>query len=221
MELDKKYIINDIKPLSPEDTGLKALGRFDEHRVYHLPVVKGGKFLGLVSEKQIFDLYDAQKPIKENDVPFIRPILTMKSHIYDVLHTAEKFKLSIIPIVDNNENYKGYILTEELLWSFVENTPLVAPGGLLTLEMDKSDYSLAEIARIVESNDVKIVQSHLQNHPEPDMIFLYLKFNKIELSGVIQNLTRFGYKVTYSYQESIYEEDMKSRLDSFIRYISW
>jgi len=221
MSIDEKYIMDDIQPLSPEDTGLKALGRFDEHRVYHLPVVENGKYLGLVSEDQIFELYDAQKSIKDNRVPFIRPILTMKSHIYDILHTAEKFKLSIIPLVDEEDNYLGYLLTEELLWSFVENTPLVAPGGLLTLEMNIKDYSLAEIARIVESNDALIVQSHVQSHPDSEMISVYLKFNKVELSGVIQNLNRYGYKVSYSYQESIYEEDMKSRLDSFIRYISW
>jgi CBS domain-containing protein len=221
MELDSKYIIDEIQPLSPNDNGLKALERFDEFRVYHLPVVEKGKFLGLVSEQQIFDLYDAQSMIKENNVPFIRPILTMKSHIYEVLHTAEKFKLSIIPIVDEEENYLGYILTEELLWAFVENTPLVMPGGVLTLEMNRSDYSMAEISRIVESNDVMIVQSHLQTVPNSETIYLYLKLNKVELSAVIQNLTRYGYKVSYSYQESVYEEDMKRRLDSFIRYISW
>ena len=63
---------NDVPPILPEESMEKALSWMDEFMVKHLPVVKDGKYLGLISDEMILDhntLSDHSKPVKFNGVP--------------------------------------------------------------------------------------------------------------------------------------------------------
>ena len=54
-------ITDEIPPLTHSDTGEKALNWMDEFKVSHLPVLKSGNFVGVVSEADILDKMDLDK----------------------------------------------------------------------------------------------------------------------------------------------------------------
>ena len=47
-------ITYDIPPLVHSDSGKKAMNWMDEFKVSHLPVLKNGNYVGLVSESDIY-----------------------------------------------------------------------------------------------------------------------------------------------------------------------
>jgi acetoin utilization protein AcuB len=60
------------------------------------------------------------------------------------------------------------------------------PGGILVLEMNQHDYTLTQIARIVEENNAKILSSFITSLPESTQIEVTLKINTTDLDRIIQ-----------------------------------
>jgi len=53
-----ELITDEIPPLTHTDSGEKALRWMDEFKVSHLPVLKNGNFVGVLSESDILDKLD-------------------------------------------------------------------------------------------------------------------------------------------------------------------
>ena len=51
----KDVITDEIPPLIHSDSGEKALRWMEEFKVSHLPVLKNGNFVGLISETEILE----------------------------------------------------------------------------------------------------------------------------------------------------------------------
>jgi len=96
-----------------------------------------------------------------------------------------------------------------------------ATGGILVLSLKEIDYSLAEISRLIESNETKILSSFVAvDEYDSAMIKLTLKLNKTDLSRVIATLERFSYKIIAQFQETELLSNDKERLDLLLRYLN-
>jgi hypothetical protein len=88
------------------------------------------------------------------------------------------------------------------------------------LEMAKSDYSMAQIAQIVESNDARILSSYIMSSADSTNIEVTLKINKIELDRIIRTFERYDYVIKASFQKSSYNDDLKFRYDALMNYLN-
>ena len=95
------------------------------------------------------------------------------------------------------------------------------PGGIIILELRSNDYSLSEIAQIVEGNDSKILSLYVKSAPTNEFVEITLKLNKTDISAVIQTFERYSYKIKAIYAENKEIDIMlKDRLDSFLNYLN-
>jgi len=60
--LAKELMSDIVPPLKTSDTGLQALSWMDVFRISHLPIVNNLEFLGLISDKDIYNLNMADEP---------------------------------------------------------------------------------------------------------------------------------------------------------------
>jgi acetoin utilization protein AcuB len=213
-------ITEDIPPLTHNDTGERALHWMDEFKVSHLPVLKDGNFVGVISESDVLDKMDLDKPLDELFQHLPRPYVHAGDHIYQVLSKVAEFKLSLIPILDNDENYLGCTTVHHLMTLIANTGSIKENGGILVLEMARSDYSMSEIAQIVESNDARILSSYIMTSPDSMNIELTLKLNKIELDRIIRTFERYDYIIKASFQKSNENDDMQFRYDSLMNYLN-
>ena len=139
-------ITEDIPPLTHNDTGERALNWMDEFKVSHLPVLKVGNFVGVISETEVLNKMDLNKPLDELFQHLPRPYVNAGDHIYQVLSKIAEFKLSLIPILDDDENYLGCTTVHHLMTLIANTGSIKENGGILVLEMARSDYSMSEIA---------------------------------------------------------------------------
>jgi acetoin utilization protein AcuB len=213
-------ITDEIPPLTHTDTGEKALNWMEEFKVSHLPVLKKGNFVGVISEADILDKMDLDKTLDELFQHLPRPYVLASDHFYQVLARIAELKLSLIPVLDEDETYLGCASVQHLM-SLIANTGSIkANGGILVLEMPSHDYSMAQIAQIVESNDAKILSSYIMTSPESANIEVTLKINKIELDRIIRTFERYDYIIKASYQKSNYPDDMQFRYDALMNYLN-
>ncbi len=161
-----ELINNEIPPLKHSDSAEKALNWMDEFKVSHLPVLKNGNFVGLVSESDLLDQMELDKNLDELFQHLPRPYVLSKDHIYQVLSRLSELKLTLIPVLGENEDFIGCITAQQLMELFAKTGSIREHGGIIVLEMAKIDYSLAQIAQIVESNDAKILSSFIMSSPD-------------------------------------------------------
>ena len=217
-----KDLISEVIPaLKTSDSGQKALYWMDIFRISHLPIVNNEDFLGLISDKDIYDLNMSEEPIGNHTLSLFSPYVTGDQHIYEVMELASRMMLTVIPVLDQHSHYLGLITLTDLLHYFADMSAIKQPGGILVLDINTNDYSLTQIAQIVESNEAKILSMYITSHSLSTKMEVTLKINRTELSSIIQTFNRYNYTIKASF---MYENDMdslyESRYDSFMKYLN-
>ena len=87
-------------------------------------------------------------------------------------------------------------------------------------DRNKRDYSLAEIARLVESENASILSSFISSRPDSSKLEVTLKLNRREIKHIVATFERFEYVVKASFQESDYMDSLMERYDSLMNYLS-
>ncbi len=218
--LARELISNVVPPLRPTDSMDRALAWMDEFKVSHLPVVEEKEFIGLISEDKVLD-----ENAPGNDINFLtadldRSFVLGSEHIYNVIRRLAATDLSVIAVLDGNEQYLGCITLSDLVTKFEELAVINQPGGIIVLNLKKKDYSLAQVAHVVESNNSKVLSSYIFERPGSNKIELTLKVNREDVEPIIQSLERYDYEVIAYFQESSHLEDLKGRYDELMRYIN-
>lgn len=218
--LAKEMIMNAIPPLKTSDTGTKALRWMDEYKVSHLPIVNNVDFLGLISDSDILSMNTPEEALGNHKLSLIRPYVTQNQHFYDVLRVLSEENLTLIPVLDDSNEYLGSITINCLVQNFSKMTAVQNPGGIIILELHENDYCLSQIAQIVESNDTKIISLYISSVDSHSTKFnLTLKLNKTDISAVLRTFERYNYIVKGTFNEDTHIEDLKQRYDSFMKYL--
>jgi acetoin utilization protein AcuB len=216
----KDLIAFDIPGVSLNSSLETALNLMEENKCSHLAVVDNGIYHGIISENKIFDLADHSKKINEAFSQLLKPAVKYNAHVYQVLSVVNEFMITCVPVLDNKEKFIGVISLQNLALDFAKITNVNEPGGILILEVKNRDYSLAQAAQIVESDNAKILSSYVYGNGNKQTLDLVLKINKKDLSTIISAFDRYNYIVKESYHESRFDEDMQDRYDQFMNYLN-
>lgn len=208
-----------IVPLKTSDTGQEALSIMSDFYVKHLPIVNNKQLLGLLSEDDILD-HDIEEAVGSFRLSMQRPYVKGSDHIFEVIRTMSEFNLTVIPVVDQEDNFLGLISQDDLLKFFAGIGSFTEPGSIIVFEMSKQDYSLAEIARIVESENAAILSSFITTNLDSSKIDLTIKINRSDIQALVKTFERFEYQVKASFQEADYFETFKDRYQSLMTYLN-
>ena len=214
-------ITYEIPPLVHTDTGEKALVWMDEFKVSHLPVLKNGNFVGLVSETHILDKMNVTENLDVLFQHLPRPFVFSNAHLFEILSKISEFQISVIPILDENEKYLGCTSIFELMTSIANTSSMKEKGGILILEVNELDYSMAQIGQIVESNEAKILSSTILSDASSTKLDITLKINQEDLTRIIRTFERYDYVVKASYQNGSGAEDLQWRYDALMNYLNF
>ncbi|MDY0344680.1 MAG: CBS domain-containing protein [Lentimicrobium sp.] len=216
-----RALISDlIVPLRTSDTGLQALNLMEEFKVSHLPIVNNNDLLGLVTEADIFETNTFEEPLGNHNLSLIKPYVYDYQHVYDVIRLVHEQKLTLIPVVDEKHTYLGSITLNCLVKYFARLAAVDNPGGIIVLEMGIRDYSLSEIARHVESNDANILSLYIVTLPDSTRMEVTIKIDRMDIAGIIQTFNRFNYIIKASFFENDFDETLRDRYDSFMRFLN-
>lgn len=217
----KQLILPSLLPLSPEKTGSDALYFMDENRVWHLPVVENGEYLGIFAEADVYNMSDPDKTLSELKGPFQNHHVKEYQHVLDVLKIMSANNLSVLPVVDDKNKYLGSITANNLSIFYKSISSFSDPGSIIVLEINNNDFVLSQIAQIVESQDAKILSLYVSLNKESTKLDLTLKLNRIDIQPILQTLNRYNYiiKATFTEDEDT-NEDLRDRYDELMNYLN-
>jgi len=124
-------------------------------------------------------------------------------------------------VLDEKKNYMGLITLMDLVNYFAELSAFKNPGGIIVLELNMNDYSLTEIANIIEGNDAKILSLYLTQPNQSMKLDVTIKVNRTDISSLIQTFNRYDYTIKASFMDENERDELYNRrFDEFMRYLS-
>lgn len=205
--------------LRPEDKVYYALQLMNDNHITHLPIVDGDKYVGLVSENDLLQADNDNSELTSLSQSFDDTSVKNNEHFLKAVQLATENGLSVVPVVDGDNNLVGAIAYSDLLKQASEFMSLNEPGGLIVLEIESNQYSFNEISKLVEANDTQITQLNTSNDPETGIMQVTIRVNKPEVSDIVASFQRYEYNVKYYFGEEMYVNELRSNYDNLMNYL--
>lgn len=211
-----------LPALKPTDSVGQALDWMQEHRVGQLALTDQGEYRGVVTEELLMDVSDDERPLSEVMRLFEQIYVFDNQHLYEILGLVIQNRMDVVAVLNEGREFIGTVSANELIRQFAQELGVQEAGAILILNINERDYSMAEISRLIESNNTKIISSYFSSaaYGMPDRSRLTLKLNRRDISLVISTLERFGYQIEAAFANTPVESIDQERLDSLLRYLN-
>lgn len=210
-----------IPPLKVGDTAQKALQWMDEFRVNQLPVIEKNNYRGMVSEDLIFQHNHADATLGELDLLCTDVFVYYNQHFYDILRISNLYNIQAIAVLDEAQHFLGVVTVQDVINTFAASVSMQEQGGILVFLIDKRDYSLTEISRLVESNYAKILSTYItDDKQDSNKLRITVKINTPDLNRIVATFERYSYRIVAQFQSGQHQEVERERLDMLFKYLN-
>lgn len=212
------FIINDHKPFDLSDKLVDVRDTLSHCSLSHVLVTQGDLYLGAMSETDALclnpdmTLSEAQYTLSPF---FVRP----QNSWFEILETFAQHQTNIMPIVDPQGLYQGYYELSDIMHLFHSTPFLSAECVVLIVERNTSDYSMAELAQILESNGGKLFGAFVsqQNNDRTQII---IKVSADTITICIEALRRYGFDIVSVHDKDSTLNQLKERSQYLDKYLN-
>ncbi|HEX2846210.1 MAG TPA: CBS domain-containing protein [Chitinophagaceae bacterium] len=202
-----------------QDKVYQALQLMNDNQVTHLPIVDGEKYVGIISEDDLLQVDNDHTTLDLLQQSFGNSSVKSSEHFLKAIQLAAENGLSVVPVVNEENDLVGAVSYNDLLKNASEFMSLKEPGGLIVLEMESNQYSFNEISKLVETNDAQITQLNTSNDAETGMMQVTIRINKPEVSDIVATFQRYEYNVKYYFGEELYANELRNNYDNLMNYL--
>jgi CBS domain containing-hemolysin-like protein len=212
------YIINDIEPLDVSANIKDVQTVFNQLTYSHVPVEKGGHYIGCVSENDAY-CFDNSKLLSDFQYA-LEPFHVLEdTNWLDILEAFALNNSNIMPVLGVDNKYLGYYELGDIM-SLFNNTPFLnETGGIIVVEKGVQDYSFSEVCQIVESNGSRIFGVFISKI-EKEIVQITLKVGHSAMNNIVQTFRRYNYNVISHHEEDKFLEDLKERSEYLDKYLN-
>ncbi len=203
--------------VSPEDKVTKALEIVTTHQLTHVVVVEHKKLVGLLTEECLWTMEEDDQ-IQNGNTHFQEFYLESDNQLLETFKVFRMNDTNVIPVLDNNAHYTGVVTMEEVVYDFSYFPFLEERGALMDIEVSLTNYSMAEISRLVESNNSKLFGAII-TAMDAKIVQVTLKLSSENISSVGETFERYGYVVKQKYYIDKKEELLDERYKQLQKYL--
>lgn len=217
-----KQILNEsFTPLTSSDKASSALAKMEAWQTANIPVIEPTtrKVIGQVTLDMLTDLPDESLPMSEFELE--PPVYAYENqHLFEVARQMLAKEVRFIAVVDNNESVIGIVEKKDLLDAFSSMLNISMQGSVISIDIEKADYTLTKLVNIIETEGAKILGLTVEQIPGTEAsIRVSIKLNLQDTSAVVSSLQRYGYTTTTENRDDLLQVDMSSRADELLRYL--
>ncbi len=212
------FIINDHKPFDLGDRLLDVRDTLSHSSLSHVLVTQENRFLGALSETDALCL-DPNLTLSEIQYTltpfFVRP----QNSWFEILEAFAQHQTNIMPVVDAQGIYQGYYELSDIMHLFHSTPFLSAEGVVLIVGRNSSDYSLAELTQLVESNGGHLYGAFVSEQNN-DFTQVTLKVSSETITVCIEALRRYGYDIISVHEKDSTLNQLKERSEYLGKYLN-
>ncbi|WP_291119593.1 acetoin utilization protein acuB [Flavobacterium sp. UBA6135] len=212
------YIINDFKPFEGNETIDSVQNFFSDMTYSHFPVVSEGIYIGCVAADDVVT-FDNNKTILDYRYTLEGFFARTQMIWLDVLEVFAQNHANIVPVLDESNAYIGYYELNDIIQFFHETPFMNEQGGIIIVRKPTKDFSMSQVAQIVETNNGKILGMFLSEATQ-DSVQITIKTTLGSLNEIIQTFRRYAYEIVSDHQEDFYIQNLKDRSDYLDKYLN-
>ena len=214
----KDYITNQYKPINSSETIGEVHEFFYELPFSHFPVLEEGIYMGCITLDDV-ETFDSDKKVSDY-MYTLDGFYARNSMIWlDVLEVFAKNHTDVVPVLDESNQYLGYYELVDIIKFFHETPFLKETGGIIVIKKGVLDYSMSEIAQIVESNNGKLLGLFI-SQSDVESVEITVKIGAGAMNSIIQTFRRYNYDIVSEHQEDNYINNLKERSDYLDKYLN-
>lgn len=208
--------------LNTQHTCGDAIALMEDEMQKQLPLLDQStmQYLALIHYQDVLDWHDAQQLLIHTSLLNFKPAILANAHPFDALKVMRNNQLAILPVLDKQQVYLGYLTQEDLINYLGQQTAIQQEGAIMVVEVAQKDLSFAEIARICESEQVPIWSMHSYIIPETGRVEITIKTNSVHVSGLVQSIERHNFQVTAVFGDQSRDTDIEDRYDLLMTYLN-
>jgi CBS domain containing-hemolysin-like protein len=212
------YITNDFKPIDSKETIASVRDFMSDFDFSHFPITEDGIYIGSVSTEDI-ETFDENKKIADFRYSLETFFIRTNALWLEVLEVFAKNHSNLIPILDEHNKYVGYYELEDII-NFLHQTPFIKEQGVVVkVRKGISDYSMSQIAQIVESNNGNLLGLFI-SESDINSIEVTIKISSGAINEIIQTFRRYNYDIISEHHEDSYIANLKERSDYLDKYLN-
>ena len=217
--LTTELINNNIPRLQLQDSITKALQLINDYRVTHLPVVSDNKYLGMISEDDLLDVEDEKGTIEFLQSSFIAGFVKENEHFLNAVKCCNQYETTVVPVINEEKDLVGVITLTDLLKALGDFSGANEIGGIIVMEMERIQFSISEISRIVESNDATILHLNTTIQPDTGLLTVSVHLNKKEIAAIVASFERYDYDIIYYFGDEKFENEIHNNYRHLMSYL--
>ena len=212
------YILNDFNPLTLQSTVKEALQLFKTYPITHIPILNNEHFVGCISQSDVLTIENKNGLLKDQQDFLDHFQSNNEESIIELLKVFSNNNTNILPAIVNYK-YIGYYELNDILEVFSQSPFLSSDGFILIIQKNNKEYTMSEVAQIIESNNGALLGCYVSNNLG-DKIELTLKISSQEINEIIQSFRRYNYTIITEHQDDIYLEELKDRSDYLQKFLN-
>jgi predicted transcriptional regulator len=217
--LTTELINHSIPRLKASDAISRALQLVSDYNARHLPVVQEDKYLGMISEDDLLDAEDDRLPLSVLEQYFLQPAIKENEHFLNAVNYSNLHDTNMVPVIAEEGDLVGTIPAGDLLKALGNFAGANEIGGIIVMEMERSQFAISEISRIVESNNATILHLNTTVQPETGLLTVTLHINKKEIATIVATFERYDYDVIYFFGDEHFENEIHSNYRHLMNYL--
>ncbi|WP_324720042.1 CBS domain-containing protein [Salinimicrobium sp. HB62] len=212
------YILNEIKIPRFDSTVSDVLEIFNEFPYSHLPIMQEETYMGCVpvADARVFE---PEKKMEEYQYALEGFFVRDTDNWIDVLHNFSKNDSNIMPVLNSQNKFLGYLELQDIMNLFTESPFLNNPGGILVVEKGIKDYSFSEICQIVESNGTNVLGAFVSGS-DNERAQITIKTGTTPFNALFQTFRRYGYEVVSQNEEDSFSSNLQDRSRYLDKYLN-
>ena len=192
----ERYMTKPVITINSDTSIQSAVLLMKEHSIRHLPVVRGERFVGLITQSDLRGLIipSMYGEIDIKDVMVTKPITVCSGDSIDTAATLiYKNKIGALPVVDGN-TLVGIITTTDIVAAFIEMMGVLKKSARLDILLKEAPDSFEEVSRIIKENGGEIISVGMLPGINENKVYSF-RLKKKNIDPVIELLQKVGHRV--------------------------
>ncbi len=192
----KNWMTKKLVTIEPYLSVRDAIHLMYKHSIRHLPVVKDGELVGLVTESNLRQYFYHQNldNLTVEDVMIVNPItIDPNSTIDSAARLIHEFKIGGLPVLDKR-SLVGIITIADILSAFLQFLGLLNESSRLDVILKEPAGNLEEVLAEIRRLGGQVISVGMEATSSKKKIH-YIRLEKIDLLPIVKAIEEKGHKV--------------------------
>lgn len=203
------------------DTVEAAIDFMESQGVCELPIIDKRKLYNYARIASLHLVSNKQQLLSEV-IPFnqFSPKVLVNQHIYEIVPILASNDLSVVAVVDQDEQYLGLVDQKILNKQITESMTYRGLGAVMVLRVSDRDFAPSLIARWIEENGAKILGMMVNTTPDGELL-VNLKLNTTIVKNIVATFQRQNLRVEHVYLSEDYNQDNDRAIDLALKFFDF